>query len=345
MTPTGDPHAWREQHLAALRARLQPIRRLRDGTIYTEPSGIHFHVVTKTAASLCFWLVEQANPSTGVIQSEIDLDNPLTLVEPYTRAMTLGLLWQPQPRSIYLAGLGGGRLALVLYHALPDAAIYAAEIDPTIVAVARRYFGLPDDPRLTVAIEDGRVYLEQQADPHDLIMIDVFLDNGYTPYRLATQEFYALCRSRLRPGGVVVVNLLAGDPFLTDKVKTVMAVFPQVWRFTLDDENTVILATGAEPVEYATLNARAAEVAATCEFAFPFAECAAVLMPAATGMDLDAAQVLTDAHPPAAYFDNLPSFVTPFSTVAADLPCPCGSGLRYHACHGRPGHSAPTQGQ
>ena len=162
MTTTDDHYTWQQQHLAALNARLQPIRDLADGTVYTEPSGIHFHVVTKAEASVCFWLVEQTNPSTGVMQSEIDLDYPLTLVEPYTQAMTLGLLWQPQPQSVYLAGLGGGRLALVLYHALPDVTIHATEIDPDIVNVAHRFFGLPDDPRIDVNIEDGRVYLEQR---------------------------------------------------------------------------------------------------------------------------------------------------------------------------------------
>ena len=337
MTHPDDLRTWQAQHLAALHARLQPIRDLSDGTVYTEPSGIHFHVVTKTATSVCFWLVEQTNPSTGVIQSEINLEYPLALVEPYTQAMTLGLLWQPEPRSVYLAGLGGGRLALVLYHALPDVVIHATEIDPAVVTVARRFFGLPDDPRVDVTIEDGRVYLEQRAATHDLILVDVFLDNGYTPYRLATREFYELCRARLNPGGMVVVNLLAGDAFLAAKLKTIMAVFPQVWRFTLDDENTIVFATAADPVSLDTLVARARDYAASHVFAFPFAECAAVLTPAATALDLDTVEPLTDARPPDGYFDNLPSFASPFSSVAGDLPCPCGSGLPYHACHGKPG--------
>jgi spermidine synthase len=335
MEQPASQRAWRDQQLAALRARLEPIRRMRDGTIYTEPSGIHFHVLTKSASALCFWLVEQSNPSTGVIQSEIDLDDPLALVEPYTQAMTLGLLWQPQPRSIYLAGLGGGRLALVLYHALPDATIHATEIDPEIVAIARRYFGLPDDARIAVTIEDGRVYLERRTALHDLILVDVFLDNGYSPYRLATREFYALCRSRLRPGGVVVTNLLAGDSFLADKIKTVLNVFPQVWQFTVAGDNTVLIATDAAAVDAATLRGRARASATTFDFAFPFADCADALMPARTDLNLATAHVLTDAQPPPGYFDTLPSFATPFSNVAGDLPCPCGSGLRYDACHGR----------
>ena len=174
------------------------------------------------------------------------------------------------------------------------------------------------------------------TDSHDLILVDVFLDNGYTPYRLATREFYELCRARLRPGGIVVVNLLVGDEFLAAKIKTLMAVFSQVWRFTLDNENTIVFATDADAVDHATLMARATDYAATHELAFRFAECAAVLTPAATALDLDTVEPLTDDDPPDGYFAKLPSFANPFSAVAADLPCPCGSGLRYHECHGKP---------
>ena len=50
--------------------------------------------------------------------------------------------------------------------------------------------------------------------------------------------------------------------------------------------------------------------------------------------EADKANPLTDADPPATYFDILPSFNSPFSQVAPELPCPCGSGLRFAECHG-----------
>ncbi len=326
----------RAQAAAALKARLAPIRQMRDGTIYTEPSGVHFHVVTKQESAVCFWLIDQANPSSGVIQSEIDLDQPLTLVEFYTQAMLLGLLWQPAPKRVYMAGFGGGRIAQVLHAHLPDVTITATEIDPNIVTVAQRFFGVEQDERLRVEIADGRNWLAAQETRFDLIFIDVFLDHGYSPYRLATREFYELCRERLAPGGVVVTNVLVTDPFWAARVRTMQAVFPAVWHALEPEENLVLFGGMDTTVDLSELIARAAALKPQYGFAFPWAINTTTLRraPAHLPGPIDSAPILLDAAPPPGYFDKLPNFAAPFSRVAPDLPCPCGSGLRFDQCHG-----------
>lgn len=326
----------RDRAEAAIKARLAPIRALKDGTIYTEPSGAHFHVVTKEGAELRFWLVEQAKPSSGVIQSEINLDRPLSLVEFYTQAMLLGLLWQPAPQRVYMAGFGGGRVAQVLHAHLPAVQITATDIDPNIVAVAERFFGIAQDARLHIEIADGRNWLAKQTDDFDLIFLDVFLDNGYSPYRLATREFYELCRARLAPGGVVVTNILIEDPFWPAKVRTLQEVFPVVWHAVEPEENIVLFAGMSPDVDSDELMARAAALKPHYGFDFPWAVNATTLRRAPHRLPgpIDHAPILLDATPPAGYFDKLPNFATPFSRVAPDLPCPCGSGLRFDQCHG-----------
>jgi spermidine synthase len=328
--------AWRAQNLAALYARLDALHTVDDGTLYTQPSGIHFHVVTKSDGALRFWLVEQTNPTTGVIQSEIDLNRPLSLLEPYTRGMTLALLWQPQPAAAYVAGFGGGRIPLVLHHHFPTLQIDCTEIDPAILTVAACYFGIPDDPRLHITIADGRTWLAASTRAYDLLLLDVFLDNGYSPYRMATREFFELCRQRLQPGGVVALNLLPEDPFAADKAHTLAAVFADVWTYTEPDENIILLAGDQLGHDAGALRRRARELDALHHFDYPFVACADALVYGLGALAEAPAPFapLHDATPPPDYFAGLPSFAAPFSRVAPDLPCPCGSGRVFQHCHG-----------
>ncbi len=320
---------------AALLQRLQRIRSMEDGTLLMEPVGIHFHVLTKEESMVRFWLVEQNDTDTGVIQSEIDLDDPLAMQEAYTQAMLLTLAWKPEPRAVYMAGVGGGRVALALHHFFPEAEIYCSEIEPEIVEIAQTYFGLPQGGRLHIAIEDGREYLARRTLRYDLILLDVFLDNGYSPYRMATVEFYALCRDRLTPDGALAVNLLANDPFVERRLQSLAAVFPLVQLFTArpvdGDENLVALASLRDDLSHAEVVQRAKAVEAAHNLPYALGALAAMLAPVPRG----GAAPLLDDDPPAGYFDSLPSFDVPYSQVAPDRPCPCGSGRRFAACHGR----------
>lgn len=331
-----EPSAWQQANEAAIRQRLQPVVAAKDGTLCAEPAGVHFVTVTKRGRELRLWLIEQVRPSTGVIQSELHLDDPLRLADAYTQAAMLGLLWQPTPRRAYVAGFGAGRVPMVLHHHFPALHIQCTDIDPTVVAMAAKYFGVQPDARLQVAIADGRAWLAQQppAQRFDFLYVDAFLDNGYVPYRLSTLEFFTLCRARLTPDGVLVVNLLYDDPYMADRLATVAAAFDSVTVCPLGEDNDVLFATASPPVDKELLIQRAKEVQAAQHFRFPFVQHALALQPAAEVLPRRPATVLRDDAPPAGYFDALPAFDTAFSTVAPELPCPCGSGLAFSACHG-----------
>ncbi len=325
----------RDTRYAALLERLQPIRDLEDGTLLCEPVGIHFHVLTKEESMVRFWLVEQNEPDTGVIQSEIDLDDPLAMQEAYTQALLLSLAWKPDPANIYMAGLGGGRVALALHHFFPDTHLFCSEIEPEIVELAQTYFGLPQGGRLHIAIEDGREYLARRTQRYDLILLDAFLDNGYSPYRMATVEFFALCRDRLAADGALAINLLANDPFVERKLQSLISVFPAVYLLTTQpidgDDNLVALASMRDDLSRADLEARAAAVQSSRHLPYALGALAAMLTPVPRG----GAAPLVDGDPPPGYFDSLPSFDVPFGQTAANRPCPCGSGRLFSACHGR----------
>lgn len=316
--------------------RLAALRKHPDGTILTQQSGPHFVVLTKEESEIRLWLMEQNRASTGVVQSEMNLDAPLELVEGYTQAMTLGLLWKPDPERVFFSGLGGGRVPLVFHALLPNVQIFAAEIDPKIIEIAQRHFGLAIGDRITVDLADGRQWMEQRVDLFDIIVVDVFLDNGYTPYRQATAEFYTLCRARLEPDGVLVINLLENDPYTARKIATLQTIFAHVYYVPVDEENTIIFATDNHQPHPANTRKQAEELDAHWRLPFPFCQMANRIQGDLTRFSdaLDALEPLYDATPPEDYFRLLPSLTSAFQMSHATLPCPCGSGLAYGICHG-----------
>ena len=139
------------------------------------------------------------------------------------------LLGRPALRAAMLGNAAGTTArAYGVYY--PEARIDGVEIDPAVSAVGRRWFGLDDNPRLTVHTADARPFLAATDARYDLILIDAYRQ-PYVPFYLATREFFRLCRQRLAPGGVVALNVstVPGDDRLATAVAgTLRAEFPQV---------------------------------------------------------------------------------------------------------------------
>ncbi|NJK75623.1 MAG: fused MFS/spermidine synthase [Oscillatoriales cyanobacterium RU_3_3] len=190
-------------------------------------------------------LADRSTLTTNVAQSIFDLNNPLNFIFPYAKAIVLALIWQSQPKNIYIIGFGGGSIPQFFHHYFPDATIECTDIDRTIVAVAQKYFGIQLDDRLKVAIQDGRDYLAEKisATKYDIIIVDAGFGSGYMPYRLVTQEFYQLCKSRLSNSGVIAVHLFHKQDFNAAAVKTLQSVFARVYTCNLAEGNSIAIAT------------------------------------------------------------------------------------------------------
>ncbi|MBE9126986.1 MULTISPECIES: fused MFS/spermidine synthase [unclassified Coleofasciculus] len=331
---------WLARNKAAIDKRLQWLKNKPEGSLLFQPSGIHFVTVEKKQSLLRMALIDREGLTSDLVQSQLDLNNPLNLISPYSQAMLLSLVWQNEPERIYLAGFGGGRIPLVLHHYFSEAFIECTDIDPTLIEIATQFFGVQFDERLKLIIQDGREYLARQEQNvrYDIILTDVILGNGYTPYRLATREFYELCQTHLSDNGVVAVDLFQREPFYAHKLKTLQSVFDCIYLCSLDVGNAVVIATNGSPLDKSELIARTQALQDSHQFAFPLLEKA---LQVKLGDDLadciphfDQAQILTDTSPPVGYFDNLPSFNPIFTQGVSDRPCPCGSGKLFPDCHG-----------
>src|SRR5436853_5827279 len=116
-----EPEVWRVTNEAAIRQRLRWLDDQSPGMIFFEPSGLHFIVVEKVKNELRLVLLEQVNFTSKLVQSCLDLNEPLHLVSPYSQAAMLGLAFSRELQRIYMAGFGGRRIPLVLHHFFPKA--------------------------------------------------------------------------------------------------------------------------------------------------------------------------------------------------------------------------------
>ncbi|MDQ3067692.1 MAG: fused MFS/spermidine synthase [Actinomycetota bacterium] len=109
-------------------------------------------------------------------------------------------------RSVAILGNAGGTTARALGKYYPEARVDGVELDPAVSRVGRKYFGMADNPRLTVHDADARPFLRRTDERYDLIVVDAYRQ-PYVPFYLATREFFRLARERLAPGGILALNI------------------------------------------------------------------------------------------------------------------------------------------
>lgn len=145
------------------------------------------------------------------VQGAMRIARPWHLELDYTKEMMASLLMRDDtqfPRRVLLIGLGAASLTKFLYRNCPLAKLTVVEIESRVVAAARQFFKLPDDPlRLNIVIADGAHFIAGNDKTYDLILVDGF-DEDARPGELDTLPFYQMCRSRLNDNGILAVNLL-----------------------------------------------------------------------------------------------------------------------------------------
>jgi spermidine synthase len=146
-------------------------------------------------------------------QSGMILGRPFATAFEYTDLFHLLKAYNPNARNVLFIGLGGGSAPKRLWRDFPDLRLQGVELDPVVRDVAYRFFSVPRNPRLQVAVDDGRRYLARNDERWDAILIDAFFSDAI-PFHLFTSEFLELAQSRLNPGGVILTNTIgsiAGD--------------------------------------------------------------------------------------------------------------------------------------
>lgn len=198
-----------------------------------------------------------------VEESALNLKKPYEMVTAYCRFMFASYLFRPDQERVLIVGLGGGAMIHFLKHYDPELKADAVEIDPAVVKIADRYFGVRSGGNVNIITEDAFQYLAQTEARYDVIYMDAFLkpaadtDATGLPLRLKTEKFYRSVQEKLKPDGLVVFNLNRHKETETD-VSTIQNAFRHVYAFRPPSGNVVVMASTAEArLTSAELHARA----------------------------------------------------------------------------------------
>lgn len=150
-------------------------------------------------------------------------------------------------------GLGTGT-TLGTIAAYPWKHIEVVEISPSIVAASRQYFAGParnslSDPRVIMALEDGRNHLLVSPHRYDLVTMELTSVWFAGASNLYSHEFYELVKARMAPQGIfqqwVQLHHIRRRE-LAAIMRTLRGVFPHVALFVGGAQG--ILVAGMDPL-------------------------------------------------------------------------------------------------
>ena len=237
---------------------------------------------------------------TGYTESTVNTKDGSELPVFYTRVMLVGLLYADSPRNILMIGLGGGTVTNYLHKFLmDDAYVRVVELDKGVIAAAKKYFHTREFSNYEIIENDGRLYLYDSKQTHDIIMLDAFR-GGYVPFHLLTKEFYALANSRLSSGGCLVINLHAATELFPSSLATVKQVFPNVETFQAQG-NVIAVAYQGEKKDDKTLQKKAAYMQNKYHLNYDLEK----IYRLKYNENYENASVLTDDFSPAYYLDSI----------------------------------------
>ena len=234
-------------------------------------------------------------------QSVLNLRDHGQLPLPHSHYQTLAAVHAGKLKTMLMVGLGGGSVSEYLLRHVPELHVTSVEIDPGVVAAAKKYFGVEEGPRHKLATGDGRVFLARNKAKYDVVMIDAFR-GGYVPFHLLTNEFYTLLASRMEPDGVAVMNLRARTQLFDSSLVTLRRTFKTIEVYEWSG-NAIVLARLPPPMMPEERLARAKERQAQYKFRYDLF----ALLKDESRIEAKEARLLTDDFAPVNLYDSIES--------------------------------------
>ncbi len=144
----------------------------------------------------------------NMVHGGIDVKSGLAIYEYYYNHTMLAKRYAPSAKKALVIGLGAGIIPTDFKNHYGIAA-EVVEIDPAVVDAAARFFNF-DKNAHKIHVEDGRFFLKNSATPYDIIVLDAF-SGDTAPGHLMSAEAFVLAKKTLAPGGVVIINFIAGN--------------------------------------------------------------------------------------------------------------------------------------
>jgi spermidine synthase len=165
--------------------------------------------------------------------SYVDLEDPTYLDFRYARVMAdvIDTTFSPGPLEVLSVGGGGFTFPKYLDAVRPGTEHVVLEIDGELLTIGRNELGFTDEAEVVIA--DARQSISDVLpNSVDLVIGDAF--TGLTvPWHLTTREFVSIVDSRMKPGGIYLINVIDyGDiDFARATARTFLEVFDSVAVF------------------------------------------------------------------------------------------------------------------
>ncbi len=152
------------------------------------------------------------------------------------------MITHPNPRRVLIVGGGEGATAREVERYPGVEEVQMVDLDGELIDIVKRY--LPwgregfEDPRLRLAIAEGREYLSKQPDNYyDVIIMDATDPAEESlAIQLYTKEFYSLAYKKLGENGVIATHiapLLHKTRLVCSIHKTMNSVFPRACLYAV----------------------------------------------------------------------------------------------------------------
>lgn len=88
------------------------------------------------------------------------------------------------------------------------------DIDKSLHDISEKYF-LPEklSANKKFIVEDANQFLKESPKKYDLIVLDTYSSRNVIPFDLTTQEYFARAKNKLKPGGILVMNIVVPANF------------------------------------------------------------------------------------------------------------------------------------
>ena len=127
-------------------------------------------------------------------------------------------------REILVLGAGG----FTLSHLEPLNRYTYVDIDPAIRTIAERDF-LREPARGEFVAADARRFVVETAHRYDAVVVDVYSARTSIPGHLVTREFWRDTRHALKPGGVMLANLILDGKLAGSYARNLLATIESAY--------------------------------------------------------------------------------------------------------------------
>lgn len=149
------------------------------------------------------------------------------------------MLTHPNPQNVAILGGGAGGVITEILKYPSISRVDYTEMDPLLISLVKK-FSTPmteaelSDPRVNTLLVDGRRFMKLTDQKYDLIFVGASNPENLEVNRYFTAEFASLVKSRLAPGGIMVISLPGSLTYMGGELKnlnkviinTLKSVFP-----------------------------------------------------------------------------------------------------------------------